>query len=215
VQKTPAVHAADGAAAQAQGDISALALPAGWAVIAAINPILRGWVNYFRVGNAARCFGYVKEWVEKKVRRHLMPARAVGASVQRIFHSSDAANMGDHSGTAFFQRGILHLLTARDCGYAIKVGYWSWLPLKAIAAACRRWHPVAPGVTGHEAGAESARAQALRRRLRHEALSAERRALVALRDQGVISDDALHRLEQELDIEAIRIGLGEARRTGA
>src|SRR5207245_873068 len=36
---------------------------------------------------------------------------------------------------AFFQRGILQLLTARDCGYAIKVGYWSWLPLKAIAAA--------------------------------------------------------------------------------
>ncbi len=51
---------------------------------------------------------------------------------------------------AFFQRGILQLLTARDCGYAIKVGYWSWLPLKAIAAACRRWQPVAPGVTGHE-----------------------------------------------------------------
>ena len=51
---------------------------------------------------------------------------------------------------AFFQRGILHLLTARDCGYAIKVGYWSWLPLKTIAGACRRWQPVAPGVTGHE-----------------------------------------------------------------
>jgi RNA-directed DNA polymerase len=26
-------------------------------VIAEINPILRGWVNYFRVGNAARCLG--------------------------------------------------------------------------------------------------------------------------------------------------------------
>ena len=39
---------------------------------------------------------------------------------------------------------------AWDCGYAIKVGYWSWLPLKAIAAACRCWQPVAPGVTGHE-----------------------------------------------------------------
>ena len=26
---------------------------------------------------------------------------------------------------AFFQRGILQLLAARDCGYAIKVGYWS------------------------------------------------------------------------------------------
>ena len=44
-------------------------------VIATINPILRGWVNYFRVGNSARCFGFVKEWVEKKVRRHMMRAR--------------------------------------------------------------------------------------------------------------------------------------------
>ena len=51
---------------------------------------------------------------------------------------------------AFFQRGILRLLTARDCGFAIKVGYWSWLPLKQVAAACQRWHPVAPGVAGHE-----------------------------------------------------------------
>jgi monovalent cation/hydrogen antiporter len=64
------------------------------------------------------------------------------------------------------------------------------------------------------AGAEAARAQAARRRLRHETLSAERRALIALRDQGVISDDVLHRLEQELDIEAIRIGLGEERLPG-
>jgi Transposase DDE domain group 1 len=51
---------------------------------------------------------------------------------------------------AFFQRGILQLLAAQACGYAIKVGYWSWLPLKAIAAACRQWAPVAPGVTGYE-----------------------------------------------------------------
>jgi hypothetical protein len=40
---------------------------------------------------------------------------------------------------AFFQRGILQLLVARERGFAIKVGYWSWLPLKAITAACRRW----------------------------------------------------------------------------
>ena len=44
-------------------------------VIAVINPILRGWVNYFRIGNAARCFNVVRDWVEKKVRRHLMRAR--------------------------------------------------------------------------------------------------------------------------------------------
>jgi Transposase DDE domain group 1 len=51
---------------------------------------------------------------------------------------------------AFFQRGIFPLLTARGCHYAIKVGYWSWLPLKRLAAECRHWAPVAPGVTGHE-----------------------------------------------------------------
>ena len=56
------------------------------------------------------------------------------------------------------------------------------------------------------------------RRLRHETLSAERRALIALRDRGMISDEVLHRLELELDVEATRIGLGEVRldeRTGA
>lgn len=44
-------------------------------VIAVINPILRGWVNYFRVGNAARCFSIVRNWVERKVRRHMTRAR--------------------------------------------------------------------------------------------------------------------------------------------
>jgi RNA-directed DNA polymerase len=44
-------------------------------VIYLINPILRGWVRYFAVGDASRCFGFIKDWVEKKVRRHLMRAR--------------------------------------------------------------------------------------------------------------------------------------------
>jgi RNA-directed DNA polymerase len=44
-------------------------------VIGLINPIVRGWVNYFRIGHASRCFAYVRDWVEKKVRRHLMRAR--------------------------------------------------------------------------------------------------------------------------------------------
>jgi len=44
-------------------------------VVAAINPVLRGWVQYFAVGNASRCFSYVRDWVEQKVRRHLMRAR--------------------------------------------------------------------------------------------------------------------------------------------
>jgi len=44
-------------------------------VVQLINPIVRGWVNYFAIGDASRCFGYIQDWVEKKVRRHLMRAR--------------------------------------------------------------------------------------------------------------------------------------------
>lgn len=43
-------------------------------VIEEINPILRGWVNYFAVGHSSRCFSFIKDWVEKKIRRHLMRA---------------------------------------------------------------------------------------------------------------------------------------------
>jgi RNA-directed DNA polymerase len=34
-----------------------------------INRIIRGWVNYFRVGNSSRAFNRVKFQVELKVRR--------------------------------------------------------------------------------------------------------------------------------------------------
>jgi len=44
-------------------------------VIYLANPILRGWVNYFRVGHSSQSFSYIKDWVEKKIRRHLMRAR--------------------------------------------------------------------------------------------------------------------------------------------
>jgi RNA-directed DNA polymerase len=44
-------------------------------VIAEINPRLRGWVNYFRIGHASRCFAFVQVWVERSIRRHLMRAR--------------------------------------------------------------------------------------------------------------------------------------------
>ena len=47
-------------------------------VITLINPILRGWVNYFRYANATRCLSYIRDWVMKKVRRHLMRARKRG-----------------------------------------------------------------------------------------------------------------------------------------
>ena len=42
---------------------------------ALINPMLRGWVNYFAVGHSSKCFNIIKDWVEKKVRRHLARAQ--------------------------------------------------------------------------------------------------------------------------------------------
>jgi len=40
-----------------------------------INPVLRGWVNYFAIGNSSECFSFVKDWVEKKIRRHMQRSR--------------------------------------------------------------------------------------------------------------------------------------------
>ena len=44
-------------------------------VIEMINPVLRGWVNYFAIGHSSPCFSYVQDWVYKRIRRHLMRAR--------------------------------------------------------------------------------------------------------------------------------------------
>jgi RNA-directed DNA polymerase len=44
-------------------------------LIEEINPILRGWVQYFAIGHSSRCFSYIRDWVEKKIRRHLARAR--------------------------------------------------------------------------------------------------------------------------------------------
>jgi Na+/H+ antiporter len=77
---------------------------------------------------------------------------------------------------------------------------------ESYAQRVRHASPIAIGTD-----AVSAQRQAAFRRLRHQALEAERRRLIALRDEGAISDEVLHRLEQELDVEAMRIGLGEER----
>jgi RNA-directed DNA polymerase len=43
-------------------------------LIAEIHPIIRGWVNYFAAGNSSRCFPDIRDWIEKKARRHLARA---------------------------------------------------------------------------------------------------------------------------------------------
>nr|WP_258365438.1 group II intron maturase-specific domain-containing protein [Paraburkholderia silvatlantica] len=44
-------------------------------VVALINPMLRGWVNYFAIGHSSECFSFVRDWVEKKIRRHMQRSR--------------------------------------------------------------------------------------------------------------------------------------------
>jgi RNA-directed DNA polymerase len=44
-------------------------------LIAKVNAIVRGWVAYFAVGHSSKCFSYIRDWIEKAVRRHLQKAR--------------------------------------------------------------------------------------------------------------------------------------------
>jgi RNA-directed DNA polymerase len=47
-------------------------------LISEINPVVRGWVNYFRIGHSTKTFQFVRLWTEKKVRRHMMRAKKCG-----------------------------------------------------------------------------------------------------------------------------------------
>ncbi|MBC7897910.1 MAG: Na+/H+ antiporter [Cytophagaceae bacterium] len=49
-----------------------------------------------------------------------------------------------------------------------------------------------------------------RRKLRIAVMNAERRMLIRLRNEGAISDEVLRELEQELDLDAMRVGAGNA-----
>lgn len=40
-------------------------------IIQELNPMIRGWVNYFRIGNSSRTFDEIRHYVMKKVRRYI------------------------------------------------------------------------------------------------------------------------------------------------
>ena len=52
---------------------------------------------------------------------------------------------------------------------------------------------------------ESAQEQLDHRRIRESLVAAQREAVIALRDQGVIDDQSLRRIERDLDLEALRV----------
>ncbi len=51
---------------------------------------------------------------------------------------------------AFFQEKILTLLAREGCEYAIKVGFWKWVGLKALVAAQRDWTRINAQVSAFE-----------------------------------------------------------------
>ena len=80
-------------------------------VIERINPVLRGWVNYFAIGHASRCFSYVRDWVDKKVRRHLMRARKRrGFRWKRWSRSWLSATLGLYNGYRVVRKSQLKAL---------------------------------------------------------------------------------------------------------
>ena len=78
VQLRPAVKQRTALLRKLKGEFRRLDSQPVSQVIVVINRVLRGWVNYFRVGHAWTCFRFVQDWVEKKVRRHMMRARGRG-----------------------------------------------------------------------------------------------------------------------------------------
>jgi hypothetical protein len=90
-------------------------------VIERINPILRGWVNYFRIGDSSRCFSVVKQWVEKKVRRHMVGIYPVDLSRLR-----DVANLRTYPEfSALYARiwaDLRHEVLKNDEQRAISIG---------------------------------------------------------------------------------------------
>jgi monovalent cation/hydrogen antiporter len=68
-------------------------------------------------------------------------------------------------------------------------------------------------LAGHftdEVNPDDEEGHAARRRLRRELLEAERRAVIGLRNRGAIGDEALRRVERELDLDELRLAQEEA-----
>lgn len=117
---------------------------------------------------------------------------------RELAHEREEAHARAHAASVALERLDR---TAEDAGLPVEV---IGRIREVYAERLRRLNP------GDGAGRSPADEEAAVRRLRAEILGAERRALIDLRDREVISDEVLSRLEHELNLEAMRAGLGEA-----
>lgn len=84
---------------------------------------------------------------------------------------------------------------------------WPWLDYvhrlrSTTTVASDRRLPESPTLIVPSQGAKSFRC------VRHETLGVERMATIAPRNQLVINNEVVHLVEQELNVEAIRLGIG-------
>lgn len=65
-------------------------------MIADLNPVLRGWGNYFRTGNADREFNKMDSYVYRRLTRWLYRRGGQRAQRSKLWTSKDFWNMGLH-----------------------------------------------------------------------------------------------------------------------
>ena len=73
-----------------------------------VNPILRGWVNYFRIGHSSRVFGKIRHFVVGRVRRYIRRRQGrSGYGWKSITGEFIYGKLG-----LFYDYGVLHYRTA-------------------------------------------------------------------------------------------------------
>ncbi len=83
-----------------------------------------------------------------------------------------------------------------------------WVPASLLADLRTHYEKKAAHANGHLDGTLSPHEDSFTayQRLHREVIVAERAAVIELRDQGQIDDEALHDIERELDLEELRFG---------
>ena len=85
-------------------------------VLEKIRPVIVGWVNYFRVGNSRRVFGWIRFEVMRRVRRFAMKQRGrPGCGWKRWSNETIYKEWGlvDQYGVQYFYQSPVKVLPAQ------------------------------------------------------------------------------------------------------